>query len=40
MTFYIPEFWCGVMTTIIIEFIILIVIAVYRKDKNDGDKEK
>lgn len=38
MTFYIPEFVCGVLATIVIEFILIISYAVYRKNKGDTDE--
>ncbi len=34
MTFYIPEFACGVLLTLAAEFIILIVFAVYSASKD------
>lgn len=35
MTFYIPEFWCGVITTIVVQFVSIIVaaIAIASRDK-------
>ena len=36
MTFYIPEFWCGVIATILIEFIILTIFGILRRDKKNG----
>lgn len=39
MTFYIPEFACGVLSTIVVEFIFIIIFAVYSalKDKKGDD---
>lgn len=42
MTFYIPQFWCGVIATVIFEFGMTIGIAVISalgKDKRKGEKD-
>lgn len=38
MTFYISEFACGVLATVIIEVILIISYAVYRKNKGDNNE--
>lgn len=30
---YIPEFWCGVITTLLVEVIALIGVAIYHKER-------
>lgn len=30
---YIPEFWCGVMATVIAEVVIIIIVAVWPRKK-------
>lgn len=30
----IPEFWCGVFATVLAEFILLVIIAIFRKGKD------
>lgn len=35
---YISEFWCGVLVTIGVEFIALIVYAIYQNAKEKGEK--
>jgi len=40
MTFYIPEFWCGVFITLMLEFMILAMIAIARKDDTDGTDKR
>jgi hypothetical protein len=35
---YISQFWCGVLATIGIEFIMLIVYAIYQNTKEKGEK--
>lgn len=37
MTFYIPPFWCGVIATVVFEFVSLIVAAIAM---SVGDKKK
>ena len=32
---YIPEFWCGVGTTLIAEVIVIVIAAVHRSGKNE-----
>lgn len=42
MTFYIPEFWCGVIATVVFEVCIVIgaaVISTIGKDKEKGEKD-
>lgn len=42
MTFYIPEFWCGVLATVLSEFCVAVGAAVVseKKDKKKKDKKK
>ena len=43
MNFYIPEFDCGVLSTLVIELILVIVFAVYsasKDKKGDGSNAK
>lgn len=41
---YIPQFWCGVIATLVIEFAVILIWGIYnnfKKEKNDGsEKEK
>ena len=39
---YIPEFWCGVIATIGIEFVVLVGYGIWQnlKGKNNGKEEK
>ena len=30
----IPEFWCGVFATVLAEFILIVIIAIFRKGKD------
>lgn len=42
MTFYIPEFWCSVIATVVFEFCMTIgtaVISASRKDKKEGEND-
>lgn len=42
MTFYIPQFWCGVITTVVFEISMIIgaaIISSINKDKKKGDKD-
>lgn len=40
MTIYIPEFWCGVLMTILVEIVLfiglIVAIVEYKGGKNDG----
>ena len=41
MTFTIPPFWCGVLATVIGEFLATVVYSVIKKTKNKrGDKNE
>lgn len=37
---YIPEFWCGVGATIILEIIFLIIYSLFKKGKNDNVRKQ
>ena len=37
MTFFIPDFWCGVIATILAEFVALFIAAGIKKFKNKGE---
>lgn len=40
MTIYISEFWCGVLLTLLIQFVLLIVISTYlKKDKKEYEEK-
>lgn len=42
MTFYIPQFWCGVIATVVFEVCMAIgaaVISTHGKDKEEGEKD-
>lgn len=42
MTFYIPQFWIGVLVTILLEILGVLIIAIYNAHKikkNKGDKK-
>lgn len=34
MNFYIPQFWCGVISTVICEFLAIVVYSVVTKKKH------
>lgn len=38
MTFTIPPFWCGVISTILAELIAIIIAAIAQKAKNKKEK--
>lgn len=39
MNFYIPPFWCGVIATVICEFLAIVVHSVIKKTKNKRGNE-
>lgn len=42
MTFYIPDFWCGVIATVVFEVCMVIgaaVISTHGKDKDKGEND-
>lgn len=41
MTFYIPPFWCGVIATIVVEFVSITVLAIVitLRDKEKEEKD-
>ena len=36
---YIPEFWCGVLSTIAVEFITIIIWGIYQNTKKEGGND-